>query len=127
MKTKVLMSLSALLMAVLGIAATFLPQEILSQLGVEPRGIEVLQIQVLGALYLGFAMLNWMARGNLIGGVYSRPVAMGNFLHFAVVAITLVKALLGGMNGEALLIGAVLYSVFAVWFGLAAFTHPTKP
>lgn len=124
MKTKVLMTLSALLMALVGIAATFLPQEILSYLGVEPRGFDVLQVQILGALYLGFAMLNWMARGNLIGGVYSRPVAMGNFLHFAVVAITLVKALAGGMRGGPILAGAVVYSAFAVWFGLVAFTHP---
>jgi hypothetical protein len=124
MKTKALMTLSAILMALLGLAASFLPQEILSYSGAEPRGLGVLLIQVVGALYLGFAMLNWMARANLIGGVYSRPVAMGNFLHFAVVAVTLVKALAGGMRGGPILAGAVLYAVFAVWFGLVVFTHP---
>jgi hypothetical protein len=72
-------------------------------------------------------MLNWMARANLIGGIYSRPVAMGNFLHFAMVAIALLKALLGGLRAQPILIGAVVvYSVFAVWFGLAVFTHPEK-
>lgn len=126
MKTKALMSLSAILMAVLGICASFLPQEILSYSGADPRDLGVLLVQVIGALYLGFAMLNWMARGNLIGGVYSRPVAMGNFLHFAVVAIALLKALLGGASAEILLVGAVVYSVFAVWFGLVVFTHPAK-
>ncbi len=124
MKTKALMTLSALFMAILGLAATFLPQEILSYFGADPGGLGVLVIQIAGALYLGFAMLNWMARGNLIGGVYSRPVAMGNFLHFAVVAITLVKALAGGMGTKDILAGAILYSVFVVWFGLVAFTHP---
>jgi hypothetical protein len=124
MKTKALMTLSALMMAVLGVAASFLPQEILSWSGAESRGLGVLLIQIAGALYLGFAMLNWMARGNLIGGVYSRPVAMGNFLHFAVVAVTLVKALAGGMRGGPILAGAVLYAVFAIWFGLVAFIHP---
>ena len=127
MKTKALMSLSAILMAALGLAASFLPQEILSYFGAEPRSLGVLLIQIVGALYLGFAMLNWMARSNLIGGVYSRPVAMGNFLHFAVVAVTLLKALLSGTRAEILLVGAVVYSVFAVWFGLVVFTHPTKP
>jgi hypothetical protein len=126
MKTNALMSLSAILMAVLGIGASFLPQEILSYSGADPRDLGVLLVQVIGALYLGFAMLNWMARGNLIGGVYSRPVAMGNFLHFAVVAIALLKALLGGASAEIILIGAVVYSVFAVWFGLVVFTHPAK-
>jgi hypothetical protein len=127
MKTKALMSLSAILMALLGIAASFLPQEILSYSGADPRDFGVLLVQVIGALYLGFAMLNWMARANLIGGVYSRPVAMGNFLHFAVVAVALLKALLGGASAEILLVGAVIYSAFAVWFGLVVFTHPTKP
>jgi hypothetical protein len=124
MKTKALMTLSAILMALLGIAATFLPQEILSSFGAAPRGLEMLQVQILGALYLGCAILNWMARANLIGGIYSRPVAMGNFVHFAVVAVTLLKALIAGERAEAVLIGAVLYSIFAVWFGLVVFTHP---
>jgi hypothetical protein len=34
-------------------------------------------------------MLNWMARANRIGGIYSRPVAMGNFLHFTMGALVL--------------------------------------
>jgi hypothetical protein len=127
MKTQALMSLSAILMAALGLCASFLPQEILSYSGADPRGLGVLPVQIAGALYLGFAMLNWMARANLIGGIYSRPVAMGNFLHFAVVAVTLLKAGLAGMRTEILLGGAVVYSVFAVWFGLVVFTHPTKP
>jgi hypothetical protein len=126
MKTKALMSSSAMLMAILGICASFLPQEILSYSGADPRGFGVLLIQGIGALYLGFAILNWMARANLIGGIYSRPVAMGNFLHFAMVAVTLLKALPGNPRAEPILVGAVVYSVFAVWFGLVVFTHPAK-
>jgi hypothetical protein len=126
MKTKALMSSSALLMAVLGIAGTFLPEEILSHSVADARGTGVLLVQIAGALYLGFAMLNWMARANLIGGIYSRPVAMGNFLHFAMVAIALLKALLGGLRAQPVLAGAAVYSVFAVWFGLVVFTHPAK-
>lgn len=126
MKTTALMTLSAILMALLGLAATFLPQEILSYSGADPHGLGVLLIQIVGALYLGFAMLNWMARANLIGGIYSRPVAMGNFLHFAVVAVTLLKALLARERAEAILVGAIVYSIFAVWFGLVVFTHPSK-
>jgi hypothetical protein len=126
MKTKALMILSAILMASGGIAASFLPQEILSYSGADARGLEVLLIQVTGALYLGFAILNWMARDNLIGGVYSRPVAMGNFLHFAVVAVTLLKAFLGGTRAGSILAGAVVYSIFAIWFGLVVFTHPAQ-
>ena len=48
--------------------------------------------QACGVLYLGFAILNWMAKDDLIGGIYSRPVAMGNFLHFFTIAMALVKS-----------------------------------
>jgi hypothetical protein len=122
MLTKLLMTLSALFMAVLGLAFSFGPLAILGQLGFSGGGPDVLFIQVCGALYLGFAILNWMARSNLIGGIYSRPVAVGNFMHFAVVAIVLLKAMNAGFRG--LLVPAVIYSVFAVWFGLVVFVHP---
>jgi hypothetical protein len=126
MKTKALMSASALMMAVLGLCASFLPQEILAHFGAEPRGLGVLLVQIVGALYLGFAMLNWMARANLIGGIYSRPVAVGNFLHFAVVAVTLLKAILSGSRAAEVLGGAALYSIFAVWFGGVVFSRASR-
>jgi hypothetical protein len=125
--TKLLMSLSAALMAALGICATFFPQEILARAGCACGGAGVVVIQITGALYLGFAMLNWMARSNLIGGIYSRPVAVGNLLHFAVVAITLAKAVIGGsMRTAEVVVGCVIYSLFAVWFGFVVFTHPIR-
>jgi len=127
MHTKLLMSLSALFMVALGLLASFLPQEIAAHLGAPPGSGIVLIIQIGGALYLGFAILNWTAKAILIGGIYSRPVALGNFLHFAVVAITLLKALLGGSRSNEIIVGAIIYFFFGVWFGLVLFTHPTRP
>jgi hypothetical protein len=103
-----------------------MPQEILVHYGSSLDGRAVLVIQV-GALYLGFATLNWTARFNLIGGIYSRPVAFGNFAHFAVGAVTLLKALIGGSSRAIeIIVGSVIYSVLAIWFGLVLFTHPIK-
>ena len=82
-------------------------------------------LQVLGALYLGFAMLNWMARGSLMGGIYGRPLAMGNFLHFFMVALLLLKALAAGPATSGIVIGALAYTVFGLWFGLVLFRNPT--
>jgi hypothetical protein len=125
--TKLLMSLSAVFMAAAGSCATFLPQEILARCGCDRGGEAVLLIQAGGAIYLGFAILNWMARSNLIGGIYSRPVAVGNLLHFAVVAIALVKAVIGGsVRTSEVVVACVIYSVFAVWFGIVVFTHPIR-
>jgi hypothetical protein len=49
-----------------------------------------------------------------------------NFLHFAVVAIILLKALLGGFKPIEIIVGAAVYSLFGVWFGLVLFTHPLR-
>lgn len=89
-------------------------------------GIAILVVQILGALYLGFAMLNWMARGVLIGGIYSRPVAFGNFLHFAIVAMALTKAMLSELQSAEFGVGLALYATFAIWFGLVLFTSPVS-
>jgi hypothetical protein len=126
MTTKLLMSTSALVMAIPGLASTFMPHEILGWLGVPQITVLPLLLQIMGALYLAFAMLNWMARGSLMGGIYNRPVALGNFLHFAVGAITLAKVLLAGHANAGLWIASAVYAFFAVWFGLVMFGSPVK-
>jgi len=123
MHTTILMISSAALMAVIGLAASFMPQEVLGLHGTVPDNATVLFVQMAGAVYLGFAMLNWMARGILIGGIYARPVAAGNFLHFVMVAITLIKAALA-FRAVPLMISAAVFSVFAIWFGLVLFRPP---
>jgi len=122
--TKALMTGAAAVMLSAGLVTTFAPQELLARYGGPPGAIPGLVVQAAGALYLGFAMLNWMAKDNLIGGIYSRPVAMGNFLHFFALAAALAKAVAGGHTETPILAAAAIYLVFAVWFGLVAFTSP---
>lgn len=126
MKTRLVMTASSLFMAIAGIAATFLPQEIAARLGQAGTPALTLGIQVLGALYLGFAGLNWTAKDSLIGGIYNRPVAMANLLHFIVAALALVKALFAGPPAAALVSIAAVYAVFAVAFAMIFFTSPVK-
>jgi hypothetical protein len=47
-------------------------------------------------------------------------------LHFAVLAITLLKVLTGGSRSGAIIVGAVIYVLFAAWFGLVLITHPLR-
>jgi hypothetical protein len=111
-------------MAVLGMLSTFMPQEILEYYGSYREGEKFLVpvVQIAGALYLGFAILNWTARSSLIGGIYNRPVALGNFLHFAMIALVLLKELKNSQGVE-IVGGALIYSAFAVWFGLVLFAR----
>ncbi len=67
--TNILMIVSALVLGVLGLVTTFAPDWVLGSLGAPVVPALLLLTQVLGALYVGFAGLNWMARENLIGGI----------------------------------------------------------
>ena len=118
------MRASAIFMGAIGVCATFLPQEVLFLAGGSPYGLLVLVIQVLGALYVALAILNWMAQGMLIGGIYGRPVAVANLAHFTIAGIAVVKVAVAG-NHDALVIGgAAIYSLFAILFARVVFTHP---
>ncbi len=116
---------SAAFLALLGLATSYMPEKVLGLHGTVPDTPTLLLVQMTGALYLGFAILNWTARGILIGGIYARPVALGNFLHFAMVSVMLIKAAI--VHGVVqLAISATVFSVFAIWFGLVLFRPPSS-
>jgi hypothetical protein len=123
MNTRSLMRASALFLGILGAAATFLPQEILVRVGAPPHGLNVVLVQITGALYLGFAMLNWMAQGNIIGGIYSRPVAIANLAHFTIGGLTFLKFVLGNHEAWQAALGAAAYALFAALFAFVAVRH----
>ena len=126
MNTKLLLSATSLVLACLGLAASFAPHEILAYLGVAANPVLAIAVQITGALYLAFAMLDWMVRESTIGGIYNRPVAMANFLHFAVGALALVKGLIAGQAAASVWVAAAIYAVLAVLFGAILFGSPVK-
>jgi hypothetical protein len=119
------MILCAAFLALTGISLTFLPNEIADLLGISSSKTFLLILQLLGSLYLAFAMLNWMAKGSIIGGIYNRPIALASFTHFFIRAITLIKALWNnhGPPVEVWVIAGI-YAVFAVLFWLIFSRHP---
>jgi hypothetical protein len=126
MNTKLLMMFSALLMASVGVLLQFAPHEILNYFGVAADGVTALSAQLTGALYLGFAMMNWMAKTVLIGGIYARPLAVGNFTHFLVGALALLKYAFSAPHLWSIWIVAIIYALLAILFGIVFFTHPLK-
>ena len=62
----------------------------------------------------------------LIGGIYARPLAMGNFLHFAAGAMALIKFAMAGASNASLWVAAASYAVFAIMFGKVIFYEPCK-
>src|SRR5687768_15066617 len=98
MNTKLIMTFSAICLGLGGIALSFLPYELQVYFGLHPGVSLSLIIQVLGALYFAFAMLNWMARGSFIGGIYNRPIAVANLTHFFMGSIALIKSVTSGSD-----------------------------
>ena len=126
MKTKLLMTSSALFCGIIGTLLLFLPIEIAEYLGVEPTIITILFLKILSAIYLGFGILNWTAKGTLIGGIYNKPIVLGNLLHFAVGAIELIKVISSiQTNREIIIFLTVFYVIFALLFAYVIKTNPT--
>lgn len=127
MKTRLLLTATAMLMGVMGVALSFLPDEILAATKTPSSVLIVLLLKITGALYVGLAMINWMSRGVIMGGIYARPLAMGNLLHFFAAAMALIRHI-GEFGEYAWLLNAItfLYILFAAWFGIVVFTHPLK-
>ena len=115
------MSLSAIVMGLTGIILTFFPQEIAGFFKMADANIILLQ--VLGGLYFGFAMLNWAAKANLTGGIYSRPVTIGNLAHFVIVGLALLKFGSRNTSNIYVWIAVILYLIFAILFEIVFFTR----
>lgn len=127
MNTKIVMTSSAIFFGIIGILFSFFPNEIVEYLQVESTTITILFMKILSALYLGFGILNWMAKGTLIGGIYNRPIALGNLMHFGVGAIALIKVVSTiQVHSEIIISLTVIYAIFALLFAYVFRTNPTK-
>ena len=74
---------------------------------------------------MGFGILNWTAKGTLIGGIYNKPIVLGNLLHFAVGAIELIKVISNiQIHKEIIIFLTVFYVIFALLFAYVIKTNP---
>ena len=123
MNTRLLMTTSSLVLGLAGIFALFAPDILLTTLNVPIADPLSVLIQLMGALYFSIAMMNWTAKDSIIGGIYARPVSLGNFAHFFSGTLLLARYVLtDGFNLPVLLI-LVAYTVFAALFYWLVFRH----
>lgn len=126
MNTKLIMTASALTLGAAGVSFTFIPEEILKLLQSEVSRPLILLIQISGALYFAFAMLNWMSRNGTIGGIYNKPIATANFTHFLIGGLALVKGIISNHRLPYAIWGiAAIYIFFAIAFTLINFRNPS--
>lgn len=119
--TRLLMISSALFMGVIGVLGAFIPEAITEYYNIGLGETGTILFKIAGTLYLSFAILNWMARGNIIGGIYSRPVALGNFFHFSLISLLLIKFSISNIFVTPIAICAGINAIFAGCFGYILF------
>ncbi|HLT28972.1 MAG TPA: hypothetical protein VK013_02955 [Myxococcaceae bacterium] len=122
--TATLMVSSAVFLLLCGAGATFLPAELLQALGTPATAGAVVLVQIGGAAVLGFAMLNWMSRGSVLGGIYGRPLIVGNLLHFGAGGIGAVKLLRVHDGLAPLWPVGIGYAIFGVAFAALMLWRP---
>lgn len=92
MPGRLILTLSAAVLFLAGGSALFAAEELALAFDPAPSRGEPIAVQLVGSGFLGFALLNWMSRRNRIGGIYARPLALGNMTVFLTAALTLGKA-----------------------------------
>jgi hypothetical protein len=123
MPGRLILTFSAIVLFIGGGATLFAPDELARALGPSAsRGLAVI-IQLAGSGLLGFALTNWMSRRNRIGGIYARPLAMGNLLLFSTAALTLGKAAATDSLPVAATGVCVVLAVLAASFAWLVFAH----
>lgn len=73
-------------------------------------------IQLMGALYFSFALMNWTAKDSAIGGIYARPVSLANFGHFFTGTLLLIRYILSNTFNLPICIVTIAYAIYAVCF-----------
>jgi hypothetical protein len=116
---------SSLALGLAGLAASFAPSELLRALGSPATEPLPVLIQLLGGVYLAFAITNWTAKDNIIGGIYSRPVSIGNCVHFTTGTLALAKQQLSHGFSLPLIAVLIAYTIFAICFGWLVFGYGT--
>ena len=127
MNTKLLMTTSSLLIGLAGVFALFAPDVLLAMVGVPVADPLSVLIQLLGALYFSMALMNWTAKDSAIGGIYARPVSLGNFTHFFVGTLLLIRYHLSNEFNLLVFLVLVVYVIFAALFYWLVFRATGMP
>ena len=126
MSSKNLLLSSSLCLLLAGIALTFLPDETARLFSPLVAPQLVMLIQVLGALLFGNGMLNWLSKDQVIGGVYGRPLVVGNTAHFVTGGLALLRHLPSHHSPEMIAV-TLLYVIFGASFARLLFVSPSNP
>lgn len=116
MKLNVLLSISAIYMALLGLGFLFAPEAL--SFGVVPAGASAALIAYLrspASTFIGIAVLNWMAR-NAEASAARNAIVLANTIGFGLAAVLGVLGVLSGVRAVALVFAVINLLIAAAFF-----------
>jgi hypothetical protein len=81
-RVRAAMMASAACLAAFGVLLLFAPEKVSGLAGREASDHALAQL--LGATLVGFAVMNWIVRGAVLGGIYGRAVVAANQTHLTI-------------------------------------------
>lgn len=123
MNSRLLLGTAALVLFAAGFACLFAPAELAALLAPGAPPAVALALQLAASGLLGFSMQNWMSRRNRIGGIYARPLGIGNLLLFGTAALSLGKAAAAGIVPMPAYAVVAICALLAAAFAWLVFVH----
>ena len=119
---KNLFTINAIVAILFGLGFAIMPDTVSSWYGVKLSAAGLIVAQYLGAAYIGYALLTWLAR-NKEQSDARRAIVLAFLVHFAV---GLVVSLIGQFSGELNALGwlnVVIFAFFTLGYGYFQFIN----
>lgn len=128
MELKILLSIAAIYMALVGLGFTFAPRIIGT--GAVPHDASaslIAYLRLFGSPFLGVAVLNWMAR-NEEASTARNAIVLGNTVGFGAIAVLDLWGLLSGARPLTKVFAAIhlLFAVAFIWIGRTSLSANTR-
>lgn len=123
-RPNLLLTVSAAAYLLAAIALLFAADELLHLARGAASQLDVALLQLLGAALFGFAMLNWLSRYSIVGGIFSRPLVVANLAHTATAALMLGHLAVRQPVSPWLAGATLAYAALGVAFGARLFLPP---
>jgi len=115
MKLSTFLTINSILVFLFGLAFLLMPDTLMSLYGVELNSIGVAISRLLGAAFLGFGTLRWLARNSTESG-FLKAVVLSGFVEDSIGFLVLLKAQLAGLTNASGWSNVALYGLFALGF-----------
>ena len=115
--TRLIATVSAVLLGVGGMVLLFAADLVLEHLGAAGHAAAVVG-QMLGGAWLALAVSTWITRGSPQGGIYGRPIVLANTWVYTITALVCLRAF---SVGQTISVVALIAAVFAVLYGYVLF------